>query len=145
MSAIRELLPDVTFGIHGIDGPDGNVEKITDIADLMAGSAFGWHDKVQGDGFGHVIHNWAAVGRPLIGHSSHYAGLMAEPFWQDGVTCVDLDRHSPEESAQIISDILADPDRHRAMCEAIRGEFERIVDFDADAETVRGLLMGVPA
>lgn len=138
--AVESLLPEFLFRSHGIDGPDGNVETVADIADLMETSLFGWHDKVQGDGFGHVIHDWAAIGRPLIGHGSHYAGLMGEVFWQDGVTCIDLDKHSPEETAQLIRAIAADPARHRAMCEAIRAVFDANVDFAAEAERVREFL-----
>lgn len=141
----KVLLPDVHFASHGIDGPDGNIETTAKIASLMAGSAFGWHDKVQGDGFGHVIHDWAAIGRPLIGHASHYRGLMAEGFWQDGVTCIDLDRHSVGETAELMRTILADPPRHRAMCEAIRAEFDKI-DWDGEAEAIADLLgLAVPA
>lgn len=135
----RILLPEFTFGVHGIDGPDGNIETVTEIADLMAGSAFGWHDKVQGDGFGHVIHDWAAVGRPLIGHASHYAGLMAEGFWQDMVTCIDLDKHSISEAAELVRVIVADAPRHRVMCQTIRAEFDKI-DWDAEAASIRALL-----
>ena len=105
----------------------------------MAGSAFGWHDKEQGDGFGHVIHQWAAVGRPLIGHASHYRGRMAESLWQDGVTCIDLDRHSPAETASLIGSISRDTKRHRAMCEAIRAEFDKI-DWAGETERIRELL-----
>ena len=137
---VRRLLPEFTFGVHGIDGPEGNIETVAEIADLMAGSAFGWHDKVQGDGFGHVIHDWAAIGRPLIGHAAHYRGLMAEPFWQDGVTCIDLDRHTPTEAAELVRQITADPSRHRAMCEAIRAVFDEQVDFAAEAERIREFL-----
>ncbi len=131
------LLPEFTFCTHGIDGSDGNVETVAEIADLMAGSAFGWHDKVQGDGFGHVIHDWAAIGRPVIGHASHYRGLMAERFWQDGVTCIDLDQHPISEVAQIIATM--DRKTHRKMCQAIRAEFDAI-DWDGETEAVRGLL-----
>ncbi len=140
------LLPEVEFGSHGIDGPDGDITAVTDIADLMAGSSFGWHDKVQGDGFGHIIHDWAAIGRPLIGHASHYRGLMAEGFWQDGITCIDLDKHSIEVVAEMVRLILADPPTHRMMCEAIRAEFDKI-DWDGEAEAIRALLMptAVPA
>lgn len=133
------LLPEITFTVHGIDGPDGNIETVTEIAQMMADAAFGWHDKVQGDGFGHVIHDWAAIGRPLIGHAGHYRGLMAERFWQDGVTCIDLDRHPPAEVAELVRAILADPDRHREMCRAIRAEFDTI-DYAAEAETIREFL-----
>lgn len=134
----QTLLPDWFLASHGIDGPAGNIETVRDIADLMAGSAFGWHDKEQGDGFGHVIHQWAAVGRPLIGHASHYRGRMAEMFWRDGETCIDLDKHPVAEVAEIVRNMT--PAVHRGMCEAIRGEFDRI-DWDGEAEAIRGLLM----
>jgi len=137
---VRGLLPEFTFGVHGIDGADGNAETVRDIASLMVGSLFGWHDKVQGDGFGHVIHDWAAIGRPLIGHGAHYRGLMGEVFWQDGLTCIDLDKHTASEVATLIREIAADPDRHRAMCEAIRRVFDDNVDFAGEAERVREFL-----
>lgn len=136
---VEALLPEFAFAAHGIDGPEGNVETVAEIAEMMAGSSFGWHDKVQGDGFGHVLHDWAAIGRPLIGHAAHYGGLMAERFWQDGVTCIDLDRHPPAEVAELVRAILADPERHRAMCRAIRAEFDSI-DYAAEAETIREFL-----
>lgn len=132
-----ELAPD-EIEIHGLDGKDGNVTLASKIAELMAGSGWGWHDKVQGDGYGFVIHGWAAVGRPLIGHGHHYAQTVAEPFWQDGVTCLDLDRHSVPEVMERVRMIT--PDEHRAMCEAIRAEFDRLVNFEADAEAVRTFL-----
>lgn len=139
LELIRPLLTDFTIAVHGIDGWDGNIGRVSEVADLMAGSSFGWHDKVQGDGFGHVIHDWAAVGRPLIGHGAHYRGLMAERLWQDGVTCIDLDKHSVAETAEMIRDILGEPARHRAMCKAIRQEVDAI-DFAAEAERIRELL-----
>jgi hypothetical protein len=136
---VRALVPG-TFAVHGIDGPDGNIETVEEIARLMRGSTFAWHDKVQGDGFGHVIHDWAAVGRPLIGHGSFYRGLMAEPFWQDGVTCIDLDKHTLSEVAEMVRQISTDPERHREMCRAIRRVFDETVDFAAEAERIREFL-----
>lgn len=138
-AAIGRQLREFTFYTHGIDGSDGDVQPVSVIADYMAQSLFGWHDKVQGDGFGHVIHDWAAVGRPIIGHASHYAGKMAEVFWRDLETCIDLDRHPIPEVAELVREIAASPARHRAMCRAIRDEFDRI-DWDAEADAVRELL-----
>jgi hypothetical protein len=103
----------------------------------MAGVGWGWHDKAQGDGFGHVIHTWAAVGRPLIGHASHYRGKMGERFWRDGETCIDLDRHSVAEAVETIRSIT--PGRHAEMCAAIRAEFDGI-DYEGEAEQIRALL-----
>lgn len=140
MEEARTHAPDFTFGVHGIDGPSGNVSTAAQIADLMAASAWGWHDKVQGDGFGHIIHQWAAVGRPLIGHAFHYAGLMAEPFWEDGVTSVNLDGRSVSEAMALVREITADKPRYEAMCRAIRAKFDALVDYDAEAAQIAELL-----
>lgn len=115
-----------------------NLKPTTAIAGVMADSGWGWHDKPHGDGFGHVLHGWAAIGRPLIGHASHYRGKMGEPFWQDGKTCIDLDRHSVAEAAEIVRTISAD--EHAKMCRAIRATFDELVDYDAEAERIRELL-----
>lgn len=130
---------DFSLDEYGIDGEWGVVKPISDLHRKMGESLFGWHDKVHGDGFGHVIHGWAAVGRPLIGHASHYRGKMAEHFWRHGETCIDLDVVSIPEAAQMVRDIAADPDRHAAMCHAIRAEYDRI-DWDAEAAAIKELL-----
>lgn len=146
----RALRPDsvnLRYGhAPGFDDPSygGNIKPISRLADLMADSGWGWHDKPHGDGFGHVIHNWAAVGRPLIGHASHYSGRMAEPFWRDLETCIDLDRHSVAEAVEIVRTIT--PERHREMSRAIRAEFDRLVDYDREAVEIARLLgVGVAA
>jgi len=140
----RALLPDrlvLRYGhAPGFEDPSyvENAKPQSLIATLMLNSAWGWHDKPHGDGFGHVLHNWAAIGRPLIGHASHYRGKMGEPFWRDGETCIDLDRHSVAEVAEIVRGIS--PDEHRAMCRAIRATFDALVDYDREAESIRALL-----
>lgn len=138
--AYQAALPEFDFRVHGIDGPDGNLHPVQAIADAMAASMFGWHDKEHGDGFGHVLHNWAAVGRPLIGHASHYAGRMGAALWQDGVTCIDLDQRTMSENVALIRAIAADPDRHAEMCHAIRRTFDVLVDWEQEAAAVRRLL-----
>lgn len=137
LAAARRAMPERTFRIHGIDGEHGNVKPTRDVARLMASYGWGWHDKVTGDGFGHVIHGWAAVGRPLIGHASHYAGKLGGPLWEDGVTCIDLDRHSVDELPALLERW-----DNAAMGRAIRDRFDELVDFEAEAEQVRGLLVG---
>ena len=138
--AYRAVLPEFAFRVHGIDGPDGNLHPVQAIAEAMAGSMFGWHDKEHGDGFGHVLHNWAAVGRPLIGHASHYRGRMGEPLWQDLVTCLDLDQRTDAENVALIRAIAAEPDRHAEMCRAIRRTFDELVDWEGEAAAARQLL-----
>lgn len=134
------LAPEGLWGEYGIDGAGGVIEPASKVASRMAVASFGWHDKVHGDGFGHVIHGWAAIGRPLIGHASHYAGKMAGPLWVDGETCIDLDRHSVFEAVTLMREIASDPERHERMCRAMRGRFEALVDYDAEEQLIRGLL-----
>ena len=131
------LMPERTFRVHGIDGPDGNIKPTRDVGTLMRSYGWAWHDKITGDGFGHVVHGFAAVGRPLIGHASHYAGKLAGPLWQDGVTCIDLDRHS-------VSELPALLDRwdNAEMGAAIRDRFDELVRYDEEAEQIRALLVG---
>lgn len=135
--AAKDLMPDRTFRIHGIDGIDGNVKPTSDVATLMRSYGWGWHDKEHGDGFGHVIHNWAAIGRPLIGHARHYAGKMAGPLWEDGVTCIDLDQHGVGELPGLLDRL-----DNVEMGHAIRGRFDELVDYNEEAEQIRALLLG---
>jgi hypothetical protein len=123
--------------VYGIDGQEV-IKPFSKLVQMMGAVGWGWHDKRQGDGFGHVIHSWAAVGRPLIGHASHYRARMAEPLWIDGETCIDLDRHSVPEAVEMVATMA--PERHRAMCEAIRAKFDELVDYEAEAEAIRALL-----
>ena len=106
------------------------------VADLMTRSGWIWHDKRIGDGYGHVLHNAAAMGRPLIGHASHYKGLMGEPLWEDLKTCIDLDKHEPKEALRLIRAISADPDWHGEMGQNIAAKFDQLVDFDAEADAI---------
>ena len=132
--AIRTL-PN-TFRIHGIDGPDGNIKPTRDVGTLMRSYGWGWHDKVTGDGFGHVLFNWAAVGRPVIGHASHYRGKLGEVFWRDLETCIDLDKHSVAELPTLMESL-----DQGAMSHAIREAFDENVDYEREAELIRDLLL----
>lgn len=133
-------LPEWTFTSHGHEGRDGDINPVAAMGALMQTAGWGWHDKPVGDGFGHVIHAWAAVGRPLIGHASYYRGRMAEVFWQDGVTCLDLDARSALETLDLMRCITADLSTHERMCHSIREAFNRVVDYDSEAQAVAGLL-----
>ena len=135
---LRVRLPDWRFRSFGHHCPDGVLQPVGAIADEMADTGWAFMDKVTGDGFGHIIHNWAAVGRPLVGHARYYIGQRAEVFWRDGVTCIDLDQHSPDEAAEIMATMPAE--QHAEMCRAIRALLDASVDWAADAEKVRALL-----
>lgn len=141
MESVRALLPDHYFRVYGHSAPDGFIKPTAAVGHLMSGNGWGWHDKVTGDGFGYVIHYWASVGRPLIGHASHYRGQLAADLWEDGVTCIDLDQHDAAETAHLIQ--TADV---AAMGEEIHRRLMARLDFAADAARVADALgLMVPA
>lgn len=110
------------------------------VADVMRASGWIWHDKRIGDGYGHVVHTAAAMGRPLIGHASHYKGQMAEPLWDDLKTAIDLDKHDPTEALRLVRAISSDPSWHADMSANIAAKFDELVDFDGEAERIKALL-----
>lgn len=136
----RAAAPDLMYFEHGHDGKNGLVQPTSTIAEVMRASGWGYHDKPQGDGFGHVIHYWASVGRPLIGHASYYDGLMPGVLWDDGVTAISLDHRSPEEAAALVQEISGDRRRYEAMCFAIRERVDQAVDFNREAAEIAALL-----
>jgi hypothetical protein len=119
---------------------DTYLAPMSKVADLMRNTGWVWHDKVIGDGYGHVLHNAAAMGRPLIGHASHYRGKTGEPYWRDLVTCIDLDRHEPAVALRLIKAIGADTEWFTSMAQAIHHEFTQRVDFATEAEAIRAVL-----
>lgn len=122
---LQERLGGFTFASFGHDCPDGLLKPVAAIAEEMSRAGFAYHDKVTGDGFGHILANWAAVGRPLIGHASYYAGQWGSVLWRDMETCIDLDRHSLDDVAVLVREMT--PEDHERMCLAIRATLERAI------------------
>ncbi len=106
------------------------------VAEAMAAADWIWHDKKIGDGYGHVLHNAAAMGRPLIGHGSYYKGKIGAPFWRNLETCIDLDVHTPAQALRLVTGITQNPQWHQEFGHAIRATFEREVNFQAEADEI---------
>lgn len=130
----KNALPEFDFKAHGVGSPDGTVSGSL-IPQMMRDSAFGFHNKLA-DGFGVVIHKWFANGRPVITRASYYKGKMAEPLLTDGITCIDLDKHSFEENLELIR-YWSEPDNHIKMCQSAYDRFKEVVDFDREASEIK--------
>lgn len=126
----KENMPDWEFKAYGASNPDGGVDQFT-IAEEMADSMFGWHLKTGGDGFGHVIHNWFACGRPPIVRMSQYRGQLAGKLMEDEVTCINIDNLSTFEGIAKIEH-YSDPKRHETLVKNAHKRFTEIVDYDAE-------------
>jgi hypothetical protein len=131
--------PGVRFSEVGGKSPrdPAYLAPMSKVAGRMREAGWIWADKRIGDGYGFVLHQAMAMGRPLIGHASHYAGMLAEPLWRDLDTCIDLDRHSETDVLRLWRAIGADPEWLADLSARTAATFEESVDWDTEAETIR--------
>jgi len=142
--------PDYDWRVYGAYGsvPEdeyaaGNVQPCAAVGDAMRQADIAWHTKQWSDGFGHVIHNWGAVGRPLIGHEWYYRSQLAGPLWQEGVTSFDITDKSPDDVAILLDHLAQDPDLRLRMGEAMAARFREVVDFDEEEQAIRRMFEAV--
>lgn len=128
---IEAMMDDFSFGSFGGQCRDGNANGSAELADKMANSRFIWHTKAGGDGYGHVLHNAAAIGRPMIVKKSYYHGKLGEDLMIDGLTCIDIDGLTDTEIVEKIR-FYNQPDNYERMCKNVYENFKKVVDFDKE-------------
>jgi len=138
MDQIVTLLPGWKFTRYGA-GMTDNIMQISDMAAAMKRSAFTWHYKPEGDGFGHSIHNSYACGRPAIIWGPHYRGKLAGELLQDGITCIDAHGKSPQQLAASLQ-AWSMPGPHELMCVNAHRRFQQVVNFDTEFESIKQFL-----
>ncbi len=134
----KDILTEFDFKAFGSQCPDGLMGTPEDIVQEMGDCLFGWHIKPF-DGFGHVIHNWFACGRPVILWMSPYLQKFAGLLMEDGVTCINLEEHSQQENVDLIRK-FSEPENHIKMCQSVRKRFKEVVNFDREAEEIKEFL-----
>lgn len=136
---VERAMPEWNFKAHGGQCRDNPIGPASALADKMREAKFIWHTKVGGDGYGHVIHNAPAVGRPLIVKKEYYHDKIAEPLLIDGVTCIAIDGLS---YPQIVDKIVeySEPTKYQAMCKAAYETFKQVVDFDKEQTAIEEFL-----
>lgn len=132
----KSNLPEMDFKAYGPGAIDGNLPDGEGISTEMQKSAFIWLIKPGGDGFGHVIWKTAFSGRPLIGRGNFYKGQTAECLWQDGVTCIDLDKHTFQENIELIR-YWSKPENHRIMCKNMYMVARKNCDFNQEYKEIK--------
>ena len=135
---LEALLPEYKFLSYGIDCRDGIKHYIADIADVITRCKFGYHNKPHGDGFGHVIFNWLAAGKPVIVNLSDYKDKLAGDLLVDMETCISLNSRSGNELAGIVREL--NEDDYQRMCSNVKKKFSEHVDFEADAKKIGDFL-----
>ena len=86
-----------------------------------------------------MIHNAAAVGRPMIVRKSYYSGKMGDSLMIDGVTCIAIDGLTDN---QIVTKILeySRPHVYAELCHNVIANFKRVVNFDDEALNIQNML-----
>lgn len=145
---LAEMTPELRWRHHGHCNQDSgywasNVKTSSEVAAQMRAARIGLHFKKWSDGYGHVIHNLFAVGKPIVATATYYAGKLAGPLFVDGVTSFDVQTRSDVEVTEIIRRLATDDDFHQRISENAAARFGEVVDFDADAEAVRAMLDNV--
>ena len=135
----KKCLPEFTFEAFGAGNESGSIAKTQDVAAKMCEADFIWHLKEGGDGYGHVLHNAAAIGRPAILSRRTYKKLRFGKFLEDGKTCIKVDGLSAEELAKEIR-YYSEPSRLEKMSRALHERFCNLVNFDRDEKNIRRFL-----
>lgn len=126
---MMQHLPEFKFNDYGY-----SLKGVGSISEAMKRSTFGYHNKPGGDGFGHIIHNWMAVGKPIIVNLNDYKDKLAGELLIDGVTCIDMSARTPQQVAGNVREIIQGG--YRDMCDNINKAFKEKIDFESDAYKV---------
>jgi hypothetical protein len=132
----EHALPEFIFKEHGAGNREGLLPSLTDIAHTMSKSTFGWMIKPN-DGYGHILHNWLACGRPVITDMkdyTHHNNILIP-----GETCINVGGMGFDEAVKTIRE-YSSFETYLAMCKKVIEVFKREVRFDRDAEKVKAFL-----
>lgn len=129
---ISTLLSGYNFVAYGYSPPcqQPQITGISNIAKVMHGSRFGWHYKSV-DGYGHIIHNWFACGRPVIASYGAYHDRQARNLLVDRQTGLDLDGKSDEDIVSWFKE-TEDPSHYQYLVDQVNLRYRTYVDFDKE-------------
>lgn len=133
--ALKTALPEYIFKSYGAQCDDGIINTTASMKAEMCMSKFGFHAKYMGDGFGHVLYNWFACGRPVLTCFSDYKDKLGGELLEDGVTAIDLDRYT---IAEVCDKIRTMPnDTYQQMCRSAYDRFKVCVSYETEAERIK--------
>jgi hypothetical protein len=115
----------------------GFLNTKTKYVEAMRKTTCVWHYKPGGDGFGHVIHNSMAVGRPVITVEADYKDTLAGRLLVDGETCVMIG-HDPVENMKKIRSMMR-PDIILMMAQKAAQRFKAI-DYESEQVQIQKFL-----
>jgi hypothetical protein len=132
---LEKSIPEIKFNSYGGQCRDGNMSGVVDLANSMNNDDLVFHVKDHGDGYGHIIYNAYACGRPTIIRSSLYRNQLAQELFNDK-SCIDLDQYSNDDAIKKIKEIYINKDVLDEMSINAYKTFKNCVDFEYCAEII---------
>lgn len=136
---IEKMMTDWKFRSLGGSCRDGAADGQIEVARMMREAKFIWHTKWGGDGYGHIVYNSAAVGRPLIVKKQYYTGKMGEELMIDRETCICIDGLNYQEIINKI-EYYSEESRYLSLCQNAYNNFKQKVNFDDEEIEIRQFL-----
>jgi hypothetical protein len=136
---LKKRLREFQFFVHGSHGDDGFITGLDKLGEAIRDSSFIFHPKRLGEGYGHLIHNFYACGRPVITFKEYYRGKIAERLLIDGVTAIFMDGLSLDEIVNKIR-YYSDPGRLFKMSLNAYQIFKKMVNFDREEKEFRNFM-----
>ena len=136
-----QVLWKTIFGHYGdnyqmpdLSANDGEPADHEEISRLMRQTNIAWHAK-GADGYGFLIHQLYASGRPVICRPADYKGKTAGLLLKDRKTCVMIEGNLEKDIRKI--EFFLRPQENKKMCESARDIFKEHVNFDYEAKKIK--------
>ena len=136
---VEREMPTWNFKSFGGQCRDGAKHGSEELSQGIKDSRFIWNNKNGGDGYGHVIFNASACGRPLITKKSYYNGKFGEVLMQDGYNSVCIDNLTIGEIINKI-DYYNEPERYSKLSKNLYETFKENANFDKEEVKIRDFL-----
>lgn len=131
---LKQMLPSWKVKSFGA-GMDDTIVYTQDVAKQMISSAFTWHWKPEGDGYGHVLFDSYACGRPALINKNHYRGKLGEQLLEDRKTCIDIGGKTQYEVVSLLNH-YSQPEEHDKLCQNAHKRFQDVVNFDHEYQHI---------
>jgi hypothetical protein len=127
------------FKEYGADNRDGSIPDRCDaVTEKMLQSKFIWQVKRGGEGYGFVIHEAFATGRPpIVNYSDTYCNQRAGELMRPGINCIDVYGKTP---TQIAKELVIASDTWGSMSEEARRAFDVRVNFEYQGDQMKKFL-----
>jgi len=129
---LEKALPEYTFKMFGSQNRDGCVTGIDNLAKSMKKARWIFHVKPGGDGYGHVLFNTFAVGRPLIANKRYYEGKLGGTLMDDKSSII-MDGLTVKELASIVRNR---EEINGTMSQLSYTRFKENVNFEKEAKLI---------